>query len=125
MDSANMCQFVWGPSWQLHGPEQMLKMIQAVTGWEVTIEELQTVGERRVNMMRMFNAREGINAADDSLPEKFFKPLKGGVTDGWKVDRAEFEASLKEYYRQSGWDEENGIPTDETLERLQLGWLIS
>ncbi len=125
MDSANMCQFVWGPSWQLHGPEEMLKMIQAVTGWEVTIEELQTVGERRVNMMRMFNAREGINAADDSLPEKFFKPLKGGVTDGWKVDRAEFEASLKEYYRQSGWDEENGIPTDETLERLQLGWLIS
>ena len=120
-----MCQFVWGPSWQLHGPAQMLEMIQAVTGWEVTIEELQTVGERRVNMMRMFNAREGITAAEDSLPEKFFKPLKGGVTGGLKVDRGAFETSLKEYYRQSGWDEETGTPTEETLRRLGLDWLIS
>ena len=125
MDSANMCQFVWGPSWQLYGPEQMVALIQAVTGWKVTLEELQTVGERRVNMMRMFNAREGIDAKEDGLPEKFFKPLKGGVTDGYHVDRSEFETSLKKYYTQNGWDRETGIPTEETLTRLQLDWLIS
>lgn len=125
MDSANMCQFVWGSSWQLYGPEQILKMIQAITGWDVTIDELLTVGERRVNMMRMFNAREGIDSSQDTLSKKFFKPLKGGPTDGLKVDKNEFEMAKNEYYRQSGWDEETGIPTKQTLKRLQLEWLIN
>lgn len=123
MDSANMCQFVWGSSWQLYGPEQILKMIQAITGWDVTIDELLTVGERRVNMMRMFNAREGIDSSQDTLSKKFFKPLKGGPTDGWKVDKDEFEAAKIEYYRQCGWDEESGIPTEQTLKRLKLEWI--
>jgi aldehyde:ferredoxin oxidoreductase len=72
-------------------------------------------------MMRAFNAREGISRDHDKLPEKFFqKPLKGGPTDGWKVDKAEFENALTEYYRQCGWDEETGIPTRDTLTRLGL-----
>lgn len=72
MDSINMCMFGWGPSWQLYGPAHMVKMINAVTGWYVNIEELLTVGERRLNMMRAFNAAEGINRNQDKLPEKFF-----------------------------------------------------
>jgi aldehyde:ferredoxin oxidoreductase len=124
MDSANLCHFVWGPSWQLHGPQQMVEMIRAITGWEMSIDELLLAGERRVNMMRAFNAREGINASQDRLPNKFFRPLSGGPTDGWKVDREAFEGSLKEYYRQCGWDEVSGTPTKETLERLELSWLV-
>jgi aldehyde:ferredoxin oxidoreductase len=124
LDSLNLCQFAWGPSWQLYGPEEILKMVQAVTGWDVTIEELLTVGERRLNMLRAFNAREGINRNQDTLPEKFFKEgLKGGPSDGWVVKKDEFEAALDEYYRQSGWDVETGTPTGETLERLGLGWV--
>ncbi len=124
MDSINMCQFVWGPSWQLYGPAHMLKMIKAVTGWDVNMEELLTVGERRLNMMRAFNAAEGIDRDQDQLPKKFFdKPLAGGPTDGWKVDKAEFENALNEYYRQCGWDEKKGIPTRDTLTRLGLDWI--
>ena len=123
-DSVNMCQFVWGPSWQLYGPDHMVQMIQAVTGWDVTVEELLELGERRLNLMRMFNAREGFDCAQDTLPEKFFqKPLKGGPTEGWKIDRDEFETALKEYFIQCGWDEVSGNPTLETLNRLKLGWL--
>ena len=47
-------------------------MVRAVTGWDVTVEELLIVGERRLNMMRAFNAREGINRKQDMLTEKFF-----------------------------------------------------
>jgi aldehyde:ferredoxin oxidoreductase len=39
--------------------EEIGKMLQAVTGWKLTIDELLEVGERRLNMMRI-NAREGI-----------------------------------------------------------------
>lgn len=51
MDSLNMCQFAWGPSWQLYGPEHMVKMTQTVTGWDVNMDKLLAVGERRLNMI--------------------------------------------------------------------------
>jgi len=99
-------------------------MVQAVTGWDVSLDELLTVGERRVNMMRAFNAREGINREQDTLPTKFFEqPLKGGPSETWKVNKAEFEAALDEYYRQCGWDLQSGTPTRETLEKLSLAWV--
>ncbi|MFW6055347.1 MAG: aldehyde ferredoxin oxidoreductase family protein [Thermodesulfobacteriota bacterium] len=125
LDSLNLCQFVWGSTWQLFGPEEIIRFVRAATGWEVSMEELLEVGERRLNMMRVFNAREGIGAAQDRLPEKFFKtPLKGGLSEGWRVDQPEFEEALHEYYRQSGWDEQSGLPTPATLNRLGLGWSL-
>src|SRR5687768_2169532 len=78
LDSAALCQFVWGPAWTLYGPAETVDMIKAVTGWsDFTLDELMTVGERRLNMQRMFNAREGLTRADDKLPKKFFKALAG------------------------------------------------
>lgn len=124
-DSLNLCQFVWGPSFQLYGPEETVKMVCAVSGWNVTIDELLKVGERRLNMMRVFNAREGINRKHDKLPKRFFKrALKGGPTDGWKLDEKNYKEALNEYYRQSGWNVETGIPMRSTLKRLGLEWLI-
>ena len=124
MDSLDLCQFVFGPAWQLYGPEDMLKFVQSVTGWQdVTFDELQLVGERRLNMMRAFNAREGIDRRADVLPEKLFKPLKGGVSDGWKLDREEVEAALDKYFEFCGWDIGTGIPTREKLVELDLGWI--
>ncbi len=124
MDSLNLCQFVFGPSWQLYGPAEIVKIVQAVTGWNVNIDELLEVGERRLNMMRVFNSREGITRKQDKLPEKFFKKsLKGGPTDGWKMDHAQFETALDEYYKQSGCDLETGKPLSKTLEKLGLEWV--
>jgi aldehyde:ferredoxin oxidoreductase len=124
MDSLNLCQFVYGPAWQLYAPEDMVKLVRFVTGWEiVSYEELQRVGERRLNMMRAFNAREGIDRKNDVLPEKLFKPLKGGVSDGWKLDREEVESALDKYFEFCGWDVETGIPTRARLEQLDLGWV--
>jgi aldehyde:ferredoxin oxidoreductase len=124
MDSLNLCQFVYGPAWQLYGPEDMVAMVRAVTGWEdVSFDELQLVGERRVNMMRAFNAREGFDRKNDILPEKLFKPLKGGVSDGWKLDRSEVEGAMDKYFEFCGWDLKTGNPTRAKLEKLDLGWV--
>lgn len=124
MDSVNVCQFVYGPAWQLYGPQDLRDLIEYVTGWDVTIGELQQVGERRLNMLRAFNAREGIDREQDKLAEKMFKKaLKGGPSDGIAVDHAQFEAALDEYYRQNEWDVETGAPTRHKLEALELGWV--
>ena len=62
-------------------------MMRAVTGWDVTIDEMQQIGERRLNMLRAFNAREGVGRDQDTLPKKLFKPLKGGASDGMVIRR--------------------------------------
>ncbi len=124
MNSVNVCQFVYGPAWQLYGPQDLLDMINGVTGWDVTAEELMTVGERGVSMQRAFNAREGIDREQDKLPEKMFaKALKGGRSNGLSVDREQFTTALDEYFRQNGWDVETGIPTRHKLEALDLAWV--
>jgi aldehyde:ferredoxin oxidoreductase len=82
------------------------------------------VGERRLNLLRAFNAREGIDRQQDKLPEKMFKKaLKGGRSEGIKVEREEWEAALDEYYRQNDWDVETGTPTRHKLEELDLAWV--
>jgi aldehyde:ferredoxin oxidoreductase len=53
----------------------------------------------------------------------FKKALKGGPSEGIKVDREQFETGLDEYYRQNGGDVETGTPTRHKLEALDLAWL--
>ncbi len=122
MDSINVCQFVWGPAWQLYDPNQLVTMARAVTGWDVSLWELMKVGERRLNMMRAFNAREGFRREHDILPPKLAKPRVGGLSDGLFVDPAELERAKDTYYAMCGWDAQ-GVPTRGTLEELGLGWV--
>jgi len=76
LDSVNVCQFVWGPAWQLYGPSQLVEAVRAVTGWNVSLWELMKVGERRLNLLRAFNAREGVGAEADTVPPKLLIPLR-------------------------------------------------
>lgn len=124
-DSACLCQFDWGPAWTLYGPQETVELIRLVAGWEdFTLDELQTIGERRLNMLRAFNARLGLGRRDDRLPDKFFRPLGGtGPTAGFALGREEIEAAKDEYYRLAGWDAESGNPTPATLARLGLEWV--
>ncbi len=124
LDSYNLCQFVWGPSWQLFGPPEMAVMLQAATGWDITVEEIMTVGERRLNMMRTFNTREGFTRADDLLPKKFAKALIGtGPTSGVSVDFEYLEKMKDYYYSLAGWDPVSGNPGREKLAKLGLEWI--
>jgi aldehyde:ferredoxin oxidoreductase len=124
MDSVNVCQFVYGPAWHLYDAEQLAQMISLVTGWDVTVNELLTVGERRLNLLRAFNAREGIGRSEDKLPKKMFKALQGGDSDGVSLTEAEIETALDIYYELAGWDVETGMPTKTRLKELGLEWAV-
>ena len=124
LDTLSLCQFVWGPAWQLYGPEELLQMCKFGIGWDISLDELMRIGERRINMMRYFNAREGFSSNDDQLPERLFEPLPDGPAKGAHVDKEKFEAAKKKYYELAGWDPETGNPTVSTLKNLQLEWLL-
>jgi aldehyde:ferredoxin oxidoreductase len=123
LDSANLCQFVYGPSWQLYDLTQMVALVQAVMGWDVTIDEIQRVGERRLNMLRSYNAREGIGRREDILPKKVGYALRGGASDGMFVSQEEVERAKDWYYQMAGWNVETGIPTRGKLLELGLEWI--
>jgi aldehyde:ferredoxin oxidoreductase len=121
-DSVNVCQFVWGPAWQLYDCNQLVQMVRAVTGWDVSLWELMKVGERRLNMMRAFNTREGFTREHDVLPPKVLRAKVGGLSDGFFVDPVELERAKDTYYAMSGWDAK-GNPTRAKLEELGIGWV--
>ena len=124
LDSVELCQFVYGPACTLYGPAETVAMINAVTGWDVTVDELMTVGERRLNLFRIFNAREGLDRNADKLPKKFFKALGGaGPTAGIALTHEEIESAKDAYYKLAGWTN-NGIPTRQTMERLDIAWAL-
>jgi aldehyde:ferredoxin oxidoreductase len=122
LDTVNVCQFVWGPAWQLYGPGQLAEAVRSVTGWNVSLWELMKVGERRLNLLRAFNAREGVGAEADTMPPKLLIPLQGGASDGMAVTAEEVEQAKAIYYQMAGWDE-RGCPTRAKLEELGLGWV--
>jgi aldehyde:ferredoxin oxidoreductase len=122
LDSINVCQFVYGPAWHLYSPNQLVEMARAVTGWDLSLWELMKVGERRLNMMRAFNTREGFGREDDSLPPKLAKPRKGGPSDGMTFEPAELERAKDLYYAMCGWDPQ-GVPTRAKLEELSIAWV--
>ncbi len=123
LDTFGLCQFVFGPAWTLYGPSHAVDLIQAATGWEYSMDEYMQTGERRLNMLRAFNAREGMTRKEDVLPKKMYKALKGGATDGVKLSEEEIERAKDVYYAMSGWDVETGTPTRAKLDELGIGWV--
>jgi aldehyde:ferredoxin oxidoreductase len=122
MDSAELCQFVYGPTWTLYGPAETVQMMNSVTGWDLTVDELLEVGKRRLNLFRTFNMREGLSRKDDKLPKKFFKQLAGtGPTAGFALTHEEVDSAIDTYYKLAGWTAE-GMPTRETLKKHDIEW---
>lgn len=111
-----LCNFV---PWTL---VERAELINAATGWDVSPVELYKIGERAMTLARVFNMREGLTAADDRLPERSYGPTRNGALADGGIDREELQEAVHMYYGMMGWDEETGVPTRGTLERLDIGW---
>jgi aldehyde:ferredoxin oxidoreductase len=123
LDTVNMCQFVFGPAWHLYSMRQLQQAVRLITGWDVDVDELLLIGERRLNLLRAFNAREGIGREQDVLPKKLKKALSGGRSEGLLVTDEELEQAKDWYYELAGWDLTTGVPTRAKLVELELEWV--
>lgn len=118
-DSLGVCKNTYN-NMEVLDWEGTAELLQAATGWDITSEEVQRIGERIVNLERLFIAREGITRRDDTLPRRFLEeplPEGSGPSTGSVL---ELEPMLDEYYRARGWDVETGLPTEEKLAELGL-----
>ena len=113
MDCSGLCQF---PSFALNF-EDYRKLINAITGFNYSSEELMKAGERNWNLERLFNLKGGIKPEQDTLPRRFLtEGIPKGPNKGKVVPLKEL---LRDYYKERGWDEK-GIPREEKVIELGL-----
>ncbi len=99
-------------------PTLYSELLSALTGWDVSPEELLTAAERSLNLKRCFNAREGFTRKDDRLPKRLYSEILDGPSKGNKVKS--IEDMLDGYYEAMGWDIKTGVPTAARLQQLGL-----
>ena len=103
--------------------------VRLATGFPMYTGSFMELGERSYNLERLFSLREGLTAADDSLPDRLTKTPqpKRGINNEHIADdsstRADYvvplEKLLKKYYKVRGWDAA-GVPKKSTLKRLKI-----
>ncbi|MCC6202656.1 MAG: aldehyde dehydrogenase [Gammaproteobacteria bacterium] len=116
-DAIGTCGFVSSFRGQFGGSvpyhmNNLPQIISLASGMEVTKESLWKNFQRIRTLVRAVNVRRGLRREHERPPE-----------DHWAVRDEQYEqALLSMYYKFKGWNEE-GIPTRDTLERLDLGWV--
>ncbi len=113
-NSVGMCFFL------KYDDARMLEIVNGVTGWGLSADELAAVGQRGVTLARLFNLREGLGAAEDVLPKKLLRPQVSGPLAKVRLDADELRAQVRAYYKDMGWSEDEGRPLPETLEKLGI-----
>ena len=99
--------------------DEYANMLNDVTGLELKASDLEMVSRRVLTLERLFNVLSGFTAADDWLPERFYRePIV--VEEGPVVcPEREFRAMRAEYYDALGWDE-RGVPRAAAIEELGI-----
>jgi aldehyde:ferredoxin oxidoreductase len=116
-NALGLCKFLFAGRLR---PSLMAHWVNCVTGWNLDAEEMMTVGDRLYNLKRAYNIHTGVSRVDDIITSKLLSVLK--VEGSQDEKRLFFEKMLEDYYRERGWDKK-GIPTQEILNKLGLGFV--
>jgi aldehyde:ferredoxin oxidoreductase len=105
------------------GNYPLMELLNAATGWGMEVSEALAAGARIQTLRQCFNLREGIKAADVTLPPRMrgVPPQTAGPLAGVTIDA---DTLAREYRAAMGWDAETGVPSQETLERLGLAGIV-
>lgn len=123
-DALGYCIFAIAPT-RVISLQMMTDLLAAITGWETSSHELLRFGERRNHIMRIYNAREGLTRADDTLPDRFFAdPIESGPKQGRVLNKRAFHANIDLYFDMMGWDA-RGVPRTGTRYDHHLEWTLT
>ena len=113
---------------QFYYMDRFAELYSAVTGIKTDTSEIKLAGERIWNIFKALNVREGQTRNDDILPQIAFEPLQFGDQEFRMRDQFEtkfltsedIEQMKDDFYDESGWEVERGIPTKDKLIELGL-----
>ncbi len=118
LDSLILCKFVRGVFGDLFS--ESAELLAAVTGWNISGDELHQAARRVVTAKKLFNVREGWTAAEDTLPRRFLcDALPSGVAAGASLTRERLDHMIAAYYAARGWRSDGSVP-DSLVKELEL-----
>jgi len=128
-DAVGMCRFATklfnSPSTAEY--EDFARQVRELTGEAFTVGELEEVGRNINGIERLLNARLGLSAEDDTLPERMFaEEIRVGPFAGEKIDRGRFEELKGRFYALAGLNGA-GVPVlswHRRLARVATGFAV-
>lgn len=121
-NSLVMCEFTAHKAGARYNYPLIREVVFAVTGIDLSADEMVRVGERNYNLLRLLSAIEGWRRSDDGLPARFEEPLPRGKSAGESIPKDLLEKYITEYYKVRGWSDWG--PTKERLKALNLEELL-
>ncbi|MBE0616438.1 MAG: hypothetical protein IH608_00740, partial [Proteobacteria bacterium] len=118
LELLGVCMF---PPFQRLPLELWAEAASAATGTETSADDLVRASENLWHARRAYNIREGAGAADDTCPERFFtESVPMGSKSFAPLSKPGFQALVRSYYAERGWDEMTGEPPAAVLRELGL-----
>lgn len=116
-DSMCGCKFSYPPGTERIEVAEVADLLGLALGAELDREAVLDLGARIFTMKRLFNVREGVTNADDTLPSIFTEEAFEDGSNAGEV--VELDEMLPEYYELRGW-EADGRPSGRRLEELGM-----
>jgi len=109
------------------GLPEMAELYSAATGWETSVEDLEILAMKQLNLEKAFNLRHTDFDRKDDMPtaRDLKEPIPTGSLAGWKIDEEKYNKMLDEYYELHGWNKKTSYPTRGTLEGLGLEYVAN
>ena len=117
LDCLGICRFT------ATSPQLTVDCVNAVTGWNLKLEDALTIGRRAINVLRVFNFRHGLDPALEAPSPRYGSTPSDGPAQGKSVEPY-FRWMKSFYFELVGWDPESGKPLPRTLAALGLENLI-
>ncbi|MBI2957943.1 MAG: hypothetical protein HYY32_03780 [Chloroflexi bacterium] len=118
IDCLGTCNMTLGSNFGL-----LLDIVNAATGWDMTLEEAIAVANRNVNLLRAFNIRHGIGTEVEAPSALYSSVPVDGPAKGKDI-KPHWDHMLDAYYGHMGWDRKSGRPMPETLRSLGLDSVV-
>ena len=116
-DSLGMCIFTTRTRL-----ENLCRVLNAATGWDVTVPETIRFGRRVAAILRAVSLRCGLTPALERPSTRYGSTPVDGPAKGQAVGQ-QWEKMVDTWYREVGYDRKTGKPLPATLKGLGLDWL--
>lgn len=117
-DCTGVCIFV---CWGLRGITTIApRAVASATGFDVDWESAKLLGERIIQVQRLFALSRGFKKAFDmDISARMLEPVPSGPAAGRELGKY-LSKMLDEYYTLLDWDLVNGVPSQSVLRKVGL-----
>ena len=107
IDSLILCKFLRGIFKEIY--TETAEMLGAITGWDVSADELRGIARRVVGTRKALNQREGWTPLEDTLPGRLLDQAPVETTSRPVLTRARLEDLIAAYYIERGWTSDGRV----------------